>query len=280
MSNDNTHFHYTGEKPGRDIRDNIEVVTIDSNITTIGKEAFSCCKKLKSVTIPNNITNIKEMAFMSCSALTSITIPSKVKCIGKRAFKYCENLQTINIESSNISTIHQRTFFQCTSLRSITLPPSVQTIKRFAFQGCEDLTTINISPTTNIEPKAFRYCRSLDQQSIQRLTPIPSFTLKESFQQGPGPTRGFQGATQKGYGPEWWGVTLEQIEALCKHPLVDPDRTTMREVVDLIIKPITKELGVGYALLLNQDQPLHANVMVSVSPTTHSQSIVSFSILH
>ena len=39
----------------------------------------------------------------------------------------------------------------------------------------------------------------------------------------------------------------------------------MQEVVKLVIKPATKRLGVGYALLINQDKPLKAKVMVSVS---------------
>ena len=61
-----------------------------------------------------------------------------------------------------------------------------------------------------------------------------------------------------------WGLTLQQIKYITNHPNIEPD-TTMREVVEIVIKPATKGLGIGYALLVNQVQPLCAKVMVSVS---------------
>ena len=102
--------------------------------------------------------------------------------------------------------------------------------------------------------------------------------LQDSFQKGPGATLGFQGETQKGWGPEMWGITLQQIKEVLNHPLVHED-TLMRDVVRLAIKPATKQCGVGYALLLNQDKPLHANVMVSVSTCT-SYMIIRNQFLH
>ena len=50
----------------------------------------------------------------------------------------------------------------------------------------------------------------------------------------------------------------------------------MRDVVELAIKPATKGKGVGYALLLNQDAPLHADVMVSVSIISTSYMMLIF----
>ena len=91
-----------------------------------------------------------------------------------------------------------------------------------------------------------------------------NLTLSENFQKGAGPTLDFQGATQNGYGPEMWGLTLNQIKAICEYPKIKSD-TTMRQVVELAIKPLTKNLGIGYALLVNQHKPLRAKVMVSVS---------------
>ena len=64
-------------------------------------------------------------------------------------------------------------------------------------------------------------------------------------------------------------MTLQQIKDVLSHPYID-EYTTMREVVRLLVKPATKQQGVSYALLLNQDAPLHANVMVSVSSTETS----------
>lgn len=59
-------------------------------------------------------------------------------------------------------------------------------------------------------------------------------------------------------------ITLEQIKQLLDHPLIGHDYT-IREVVKFAIIPATKGLGVGYALLINQDKPLKVRVMISVS---------------
>ena len=61
-------------------------------------------------------------------------------------------------------------------------------------------------------------------------------------------------------------MSLQQIQNVLNHPLIEK-YTTMREVVELVVKPVTKQTGVSYALLSNQDKPLHADVMVSVSNT-------------
>ena len=103
--------------------------------------------------------------------------------------------------------------------------------------------------------------------------------LHDTFEEGEGATLGFLGETQKGYGPEQWGIKLEQIEHLYKnHPYsrANPD-LSMRDFVNNVIIPITKGQGVGYALLVNQKKPLQAKVMVSVSnihPLLHFQFIM------
>ena len=97
--------------------------------------------------------------------------------------------------------------------------------------------------------------------------------LTDSFQEGNGPTHNFQGETQRGHGPEMWGMTLEQIKHVLdlarseKHPCGLDNWSTMRDVVKCFIKPATNKLGVGYALAINQAKPLKAAVMVSVSLT-------------
>ena len=91
-------------------------------------------------------------------------------------------------------------------------------------------------------------------------------TLADTFEKGEGAMYGFQGETQKGYGPELWGITIQQIEDLYNnHPYSKRHHgLSMRDFVRNVIKPITKGKGVGYALLVNQHKPLQAKVMVSV----------------
>ena len=58
-------------------------------VTSIGNDAFYCCRGLTSVTIPNSVTSIGEWAFKNCTSLTSITIPNSVTYINNNAFSGC-----------------------------------------------------------------------------------------------------------------------------------------------------------------------------------------------
>lgn len=84
----------------------------------------------------------------------------------------------------------------------------------------------------------------------------------ESMRKEYGKNLGFQGMKQGNYGPEMWGISLEQLEAIKE---LDGYNTDMKmyDVVEKLIKPITNGCGMGYSLYLNQDEPLRAKQMVS-----------------
>ena len=67
-----------------------------------------------------------------------------------------------------------------------------------------------------------------------------------------------------GFGPELWGITLQQIIDIAHHLDIN-NNTTMQDVVEIAIKPTTKGLGIGYSLLINQQKLPRAKVMVSIS---------------
>jgi len=73
---------------------------------------------------------------------------------------------------------------------------------------------------------------------------------------------GFQGMQQNKLGPEFWGITLEQLEAVEELPGYKAGMK-MYEIVNKVIKPITDGTGTGYALFLNKDAPLRAKQMTS-----------------
>jgi hypothetical protein len=77
-----------------------------------------------------------------------------------------------------------------------------------------------------------------------------------------GQNLGFQGKPQHGYGPEYWGITLEQLEQVKDLPGYESNMT-MYEVVQTLIKPLTKGTGMGFALFLNKERPLRAKQMTS-----------------
>ena len=91
--------------------------TIPNSVTTIGEDAFFCCKSLISINIPNSVTKIGEQAFMNCKSLVNINIPNSVTTIGKCAFARCDFLTCINIPNS-VTTIEDGAFYGCTSLPS------------------------------------------------------------------------------------------------------------------------------------------------------------------
>ena len=72
------------------IGDEVKIKGRSYKITSIGKNAFSGCKYLKSVTIGKNVDRINEKAFYKCSNLRKITVKTvkfTANKVGKQAFK-------------------------------------------------------------------------------------------------------------------------------------------------------------------------------------------------
>ena len=149
---------------------NITSCTIHKDTKFIGYDAFYNCTKLKTVTFAENsqLTSIGDDAFYRCSGLTSITIPSSVTSIGSSAFGGCTGLTSITFgENSKLTSIGSSAFGGCTGLMSITIPSSVTSIGSSAFRGCTSLTSITIpSSVTSIGSSAFDGCTGLTSITI------------------------------------------------------------------------------------------------------------------
>lgn len=68
---------------------------IPSKVETIGREAFTSCKSLKTIKLSKNLKTIGAQAFKKCKSLKSLTIPNGVTSIGKGAFDDCNSLETL-----------------------------------------------------------------------------------------------------------------------------------------------------------------------------------------
>ena len=90
----------------------------DSELTSIGSNAFRNCALLESIDIPKRVTDIEMQAFIYCTSLTSIDLPTDLTSIGDSAF--CN----------------------CTSLESIIIPSKVKLIEFWAFGGCSSLKEV------------------------------------------------------------------------------------------------------------------------------------------
>ena len=128
---------YFGSNPtyyANDLYINNELVT-DVKITSagsIGHDAFTNCKSIKSVEICNSVTSIGSSAFSRCSGLTEVTIPNSVTSIGSMAFRGCSGLTEVTIPNS-VTSIDYDAFYDCSGLTSVTIPNSVTHIGSGAF---------------------------------------------------------------------------------------------------------------------------------------------------
>jgi len=134
-----------------DGRKYLQSVTLPSNITSIGENAFRNCDDLTSVKMPEGLTEIENFAFQNCHALLSVSFPSTLTVIGFYAFQNCMGLSSLVIPEGVIEIVDY-SFKNCGGLKSLSLPSSVTSIWEEAFIGCE-LKSIN---SHNSVPPAIR----------------------------------------------------------------------------------------------------------------------------
>ena len=146
-------------------------------VTSIAREAFQRCSKIKSVKIPSTVKNIGPYAFAYCTAIESITVPASVSVIDNHAFRGCTALKNVSFEQgSALSRIGHFAFENCTAITAISLPSTVTSIGDAAFKDCSALAAISI-PTELVElgSRAFNNCTSLTSISFfDKVTKIGS----------------------------------------------------------------------------------------------------------
>ena len=130
---------------------------IETNIKTIGDEAFRDCSALDNVTIPQSVTSIGTWAFESCDGLHSLTINGAITSMGKEAFYGCDQLRTLKL-GANIETIGEGAFYRCWNLPNVTIPEKVKTIEPDTFADCSLLEYIMLPAGLNSFQDELRDC--------------------------------------------------------------------------------------------------------------------------
>ena len=142
----------------------VKIISIGSNVASIGKSAFYNCNSLQynryenglylgneinpyivlvqaksrditSCTINEKSKLIYNSAFYNCNGLTSVTIPDSVTSIGDQAFQECYSLASVTIGNS-VTSIGDQAFQYCNRLASVTIGNSVTSIGYHAFASC------------------------------------------------------------------------------------------------------------------------------------------------
>ena len=143
---------YIGE--GAFLNSGIDKFVISDDITFIEAYAFLGCANLTLVTMSTNVTSIGVEAFSKCSLLETILLPDSLVTIEAKAFFECANLTLVTM-SENIILIGEEAFSNCVRLEKMSLPDSIETIETGAFLNCTSLTTIILPGRITVEPGAF-----------------------------------------------------------------------------------------------------------------------------
>ena len=175
------------------------VITFDSDITTIGNNAFQFCTGLTSICLPQSVTSIGFVALQYCSQLTEVTMGDNISFIDACAFNLCPKLSTFNTDLATedgrciiinnslvafapygvttyqipdgVISIENNIFDDCSLLEEIILPNTISYIGNFAFDDCISLSEIVLPNSISyIGNSAFRNCTGLNKVVVDNIS--------------------------------------------------------------------------------------------------------------
>ena len=106
--------------------ENLQSVTINNSLVSIGKGAFSECPSLDSFRFIDGIMveNIGEQAFYGCTALATFTLPDNSVTLGNYCFLDCTSLQTVVFDTNTVLAEVLGSVFQNTALANFDVTAS------------------------------------------------------------------------------------------------------------------------------------------------------------
>ena len=119
----------------------LENVDFGAGLKSIGENAFSGCRSLKSVTIPDNVETILHDGFGFCENLEEVNLGAGLKVLGEFAFEGCDKLKAITIPDK-VETIERYCVRDCSALEKVVLGNSLKTIEHGAFEGCPNIAEV------------------------------------------------------------------------------------------------------------------------------------------
>lgn len=144
-------------------------INIPTTVKHLGQLSFLDRSNICDLDLSNtNIQSIGNQAFYSNETLKSIKFPASLRTIGFKAFFECENLNIISFptEKSVLSSIEAQAFYGC-GITTLTFPKCLKSIADESFGNCTKLLSVFIPRNTVVHHNAFIGCNEL-----------PSFMLK------------------------------------------------------------------------------------------------------
>ncbi len=121
-----------------------EFVVGNTDITTIGQNAFQGCTSLTTFEIPDTVTNISGQAFHSCTLFELDSLPNSIAIIGERAFFGCTNVVLDHFPTGNPINIGEEAFRQSgVKFKEIPQNVNIANASRL-FAGCPGITELKI----------------------------------------------------------------------------------------------------------------------------------------
>jgi len=117
--------------------------TIPDTVTIVGERAFDCSQNLEEITLGSNVESIEGYAFNECYGLTEFTVTDTVKTLSNDVFCWCENLESLTL-GSGLEYIGPG-MLRMTQVTEITVPASVTQINIEAFNDAMKLTAIHVA---------------------------------------------------------------------------------------------------------------------------------------
>ncbi|CAJ1956343.1 unnamed protein product [Cylindrotheca closterium] len=136
----------------------------NSNLLTIGYDAFSNCRLLSRLHLPTTVIEIRDDAFANGKSLVEVKLPHGLKWIGERTFADCTSLKLIQIPST-VEELGFRIFVNCRNLVSVELTEGLLVIGEKVFEHCTSLRNVAVPSTVEVvEANAFLNCLKLEQR--------------------------------------------------------------------------------------------------------------------
>ena len=141
----------------------------ESQLTTIGYQAFRNCSSLVEFLMPNTVTKLGTYGnysdrecntFRACTSLTKIHFSDALSTLEQYVCCDCSNLKEVHLPR-NLNIIRDHAFHNNVSLRAIELPTTLYRIDNEAFYNCGiDSLSLPLRLST-IENYAFSSCKNL-----------------------------------------------------------------------------------------------------------------------